>query len=254
METELETILISCLDSLDRGATVEAVLARYPARAGELRPMLMAAAALADPGLAPARGAQAASRRAFLTEAALLRASGAAAPQAAGLSPGWRRAALRLGGLALGLTLVAATVYAGAEASLPGDALYIVKRTVERARLEMAPDAAVRAAIERRLDERRIDEINQILALGREADVTFTGIAEPAGKGRWRVEGVAMEVGAETRVLGDLEPGEHIHVIGRAADGRVRAATVICVDDLPNWSPHTSPSPLDLGAGTMTPP
>ncbi len=60
----------------------------------------------------------------------------------------------------------AATVLA-AQSAIPGDALYGVKTTIEQTRLSLARDAASRADLQLQFAERRLQEIEKLVAEGR---------------------------------------------------------------------------------------
>lgn len=140
-------------------------------------------------------------------------------------------------GLAASVLLASTAALYGSTDALPGDALYPVKQALESARLRTTLDHGEREALADAYNARRIREVDALLAAGREAEVGYTGIAERLGEGRWAIGDVVTEVGGETRILGDLGPGELIHVIGHTAGGRVVATTIICLDDLPGWAP-----------------
>lgn len=255
MEADFEILVADSLDALDRGEAVEAILGRFPAHAADLAPILATAALLTDADLAPSPLAQADARSRFLAAASDvqpvasdLRPARSAAPASSTESSAgdsgplswlsrlaWPRPAFA--GLAATVLLASTAAVYGSGGALPGDVLYPVKQAIESTRLGLAPDQAARERLADGFNVRRIGEVNALLAAGREAEVGYTGIAEPAGEGRWAIGDVVAEVDSDTRILGHLGEGELIHIIGRTAGGRVQATTIICLDDLPGWEP-----------------
>jgi len=251
MDATFEALLITCLDALDRGDPIEDILRRYPAQAAELRPILATAGDLAGLELAPTRAAESASRRQFLTEGAQIKAADPRASEAGRPSAQARparfawlgRPALAVVAMAAAVTMMFILSFSASASALPGDRLYALKRASERLQVALAGDVEGQAALHDAFNQRRIDEVNALLAAGREAEVDFIGVAEPAGDGAWRIDGVLAQVDDTTQILGDLSPGEHVHVRGRLADGKLRLSTVICLDDLPHWTPAMGPPP-----------
>jgi hypothetical protein len=130
MEKSLEEKLIACLDALERGETVGAILARYPESAAQLRPMLETAQLLEQKSFFPSNATYQQAKQAFLEKAAT--------PLRTNVTPrrswwGWLvRPALSLG---VGLALVVAMVLWGAQSAVPGDALYGAKQASEEVQL-----------------------------------------------------------------------------------------------------------------------
>ena len=73
--------------------------------------------------------------------------------------------------LALGLLVMSAGVAWASEGSLPGDALYSVKRTIEEARLALTWTAVSEAALLTQYIDGRMAETEALLAAGREEDL-----------------------------------------------------------------------------------
>lgn len=256
MDAAFEALVISCLDALDRGEPIDDILRHYPAQAAELQLILDTARRLDGLDLAPSRAAEAASRRSFLTEAAQIRAAdprpspGTASPAAGATGQGehgrfaWLgRSTLAMAAMTAAVVMMIVVSISASASALPGDGLYTLKRSSERIQLVLATDAAAETALRDAFNRRRIDEANALLAAGREAEVDFIGTAEAAGDRAWRVDGVLAYVDDSTQILGDLAPGELVHVRGRASGGRLVLGTVICLDDLPHWSPESGPLP-----------
>jgi type VI secretion system secreted protein VgrG len=261
---EFLAALDDCLNAVASGAAVEAAVARYPALADELRPLLEAARAVGaqNAPLAVPHAGQMSSRARFLARAAELRSP---APRR-GLRLPWLTARPLAGGLAVVLALMigAYGVVNASAPSLPGDPLYGVKRTVEQAQLILAANPLARAQLEEQFAARRVDEAQALVALKREAPVEFRGrVASIAGE-RWSVAGMTVMVGNEARVNGAPSPGAVVEVAGATQlDGTVRASQVSVIagdgkpepiaSATPTSAPSATATPLPGGAGSSSP-
>ena len=111
--------------------------------------------------------------------------------------------------------------------SLPGDLLYPVKRAVEDLRLQFAPAGSPREALEDHLGEQRADEVGALLGVGRVERAEFEGAVTARSGDRWTVGGILVQVTAEARLVGPIEPGMIVEVRGTTqADGRVVAEEI----------------------------
>jgi len=255
MTDELIMALDECLTAIASGTTVEAAVARYPALADELRPMLeaaQAAGAWSAPVAVP-HAVQMSSRAGFLARAAELRA---------GASPASRRGFLQqllttrawATGLAVVLALVIGTygVVSASAPSLPGDTLYGVKRTVEQVEMSLAPDPQTRAQLEEQFAVRRVDETRALTAQKREAQVEFRGLVESITGEQWSVAGMTVIVANGTRVNGSPAPGVWVEVSGATQlDGTVRALAVTVITEGETPTP-TEPTASATGLPTAT--
>ncbi len=151
-----ETILDECLRAVERGESPEAVLARYPQCADELRPLLTTAGAVRQvPAVKPRLAAQQAGWQRFMGQAVALRR----ARQRPAFS------LLRPLAAAASLVLVlsfagGATVYA-ASRSMPDGRLYPLKLATEEARLWFAFDDGDRADLLLNQADTRLGEIGR---------------------------------------------------------------------------------------------
>lgn len=285
MDATFEATLIASLDALDRGEPVEDILRHYPAHAAELRPILFTAGGLSDLDLAPTRTAEAGSRERFLARAAqsaaetrtpqstvnqataaqvgatqtriaqskTSRPSPSRAPQSPGRFAWLGRPALTMAAMAVAVVMMIVISISASASALPGDRLYTLKRATERIQVALVADGASQTALHDAFNQRRIDEAKALVAAGREGDVDFLGVAEPAGEGSWRIAGVLAQVDDSTQIMGDLGPGELVHVRGRVSGGRVLLGTVVCLDDAPNWMPGSGPPPAMTAIPWPTP-
>lgn len=242
MNEAMERTLLEALDLLERGASVDDILARYPDEADALRPFLLTATRLAALASQPTVAAQARSRRDFV----------AAAAQTAPPAP--RRALRRLFAPLTALLLVAILaggMLAGASgAALPGDALYETKRLVEEARLALTT-AEQAAALREAFRQRRLAEVTALLADGREADVSISGTIGQLDGDRWLVDGVPVLIGPATRIDGTPAVGALVEIDGRTAAGALQAAAVrVLTGALPDATP-TPPPPTPAVRATQ---
>ena len=237
MDRELEATYIEALDALEAGEPLEAILERYPRQADQLRPLLETTVALSSVPVAYSAEARQASRDALLQRAADLRQR--RRPAAA---PWWRRFTLALGSLAVLLILLGGLLVGPAGSALPGDALYPVKVAGEGARLALAGGPASRGALRERFRRERVSEINALLALGREADVSCFGTLRAVEEDAWLLDDLRVQITAETAVEGQPRVGAEAEGTCRVANGQVTALTMR-VEAAPDLRPQPTPSP-----------
>jgi hypothetical protein len=164
MGRDFRTILDECLRELEAGQSLDAILARYPEEADQLRPLLLTAQNLkAMPISRPRSHVQQAGWQRFLGEAIALRRARQRRP-AFGL---WRPLAAAAS-LILVLFILGggATVYA-ASRSLPDSPLYPLKLATEEARLWFVFDEDDRAGILLDQSETRMTEIRKLVQQGK---------------------------------------------------------------------------------------
>lgn len=126
-------------------------------------------------------------------------------------------------------------------ASLPGDALYAVKRNVEDTQLaySTSPDS-----LQSELDARRIEEITELLALGREEAVEFVGIVDDQSGEEWQIAGLRVRISAES-----ITPniGDRVRVQGSTTANRwVNANTIEILTVSPATIDETTPVPTQM--------
>ena len=239
MTEDLMTAFDDSLNALATGESVGAVLARYPHLGDDLRPMLEAVQAARQYGMAaPAPpAAQNRNRARFLARAAALR--GQRRPAAGWLSLGglrpWvfaHRVLAASLAVALGLTLGAAGVLNASAASLPGQPLYALKRTVEQTQLLLAFDGATREELAADFSERRVNEVRDLLADAQAVNVAFGGLLERVVGERWTVAGIAVIVPDGTEVMGIPFPGLYVEIQGSSQTGGAVIATRVEVTGL----------------------
>jgi hypothetical protein len=221
MDAELEVQLIECLDALAQGESVERILARYPQEAAQLHPLMQTAAGLPALRMEPSEAVKMRSRQKFMAQADLLRRT--TTRKRTSFLPRFATGFVAAG-------LVAVVLGTGAVAAsgsaLPGDPLYGVKRTVENVRLSAAGSPVVRDDLQREFERRRRDEANELLNAGREGVVEFTGPIESIQPDAWIVGGLAVEIDANTSIVGTPQLNRLAEVNGVTGPGGLRATSI----------------------------
>lgn len=153
----IENILQRCLARVEAGESIAACLRDYPEHADELAPLLEVVADL--------RGWEPPTLSAAARDAARARAHAALDGQRARSARRWAwvwSGGMRLAlGSALALLLLLGTLgisVAAAQSSLPGQALYGLKRQSEELRLQLARDAEQQAELRLQFAGRRLEE------------------------------------------------------------------------------------------------
>lgn len=219
-----ERSLEVCLQRLQAGEDLEHVLGAYPRWYREFRPILLAAQAAqvyADSIHVP-ETAQVYSRVAFLKSAEELIPAQATAR---------RRRGKRLGVILLGLVVVflvlAVPLFQLSHRALPGDLLYPIKLFGEQVEFRLAFHSGNRLALEFDHDLKRLEEIQTLLLQGRNRQVQFSDGLQQMQPGEWRVGDLRVLIPPDTRVVGDIQPGYYVSVIGRTQnEGDVLARQV----------------------------
>ena len=161
---DFESIVDGCLEDIAAGReTADSCLQRYPAQAARLAPVLEVAERLHQMPAAPSMPMD--KRRVqesrYLKRAAQLQSRAtrrAAAPQR-GM---WRRGWIPVMAAFL-VCLILVTTITAASASMPGDALYPVKRVTERIRLALTSEPQ-QAALHLNLAQERLAELRALAA------------------------------------------------------------------------------------------
>ena len=250
MNREFEKNLIACLDSLEQGDSIDAVLAGHPQGAAGLRPSLEMAVQLPQLASRPAVAAQRQSQAAFLAAAAALRS-----PQSASI-PFWfplRRLLMPLASLAVILLLLGFTLVAMSTAALPGDGLYPVKLGLEEFRLQRAADTEHGLMLAEEFQQERLREIEVLLRSNRLAEVLFEGEIESITPAAWIIAGLPVQIDNATEVEGTPRLGELARVTGRTADGQLFAHQIILLTGTADPDEIPLPAILPTIEATPTP-
>jgi LysM repeat protein len=222
-------------DSVDRinaGQTVEDCMRLYPRHAAVLRPLLETGR-LIDRLSAPSLEVEQAKTRGRMRLEEALRAP---LPQKR-TTP--FRPYLNLAAAVLVIVFVA-TFGAGnaAQSSLPGDTLYGLKQITEGVQLSLSGDPALRASF----NERRQDEIKQILAMNRVADVAFEGTVTVITGTTWLVDELPLQVAEQTAGAAGIAPGDVVRVVAATTSGGELKASEITLIETGDQPPLPTPS------------
>lgn len=207
----LQDAFHQCLVDIEAGAELETVIAKYPNLAAELRPLLLASRdmySLARPKVP--NGIQNRSQARLLTYAAKLRER----KQKPRFSPHLR---LRWGLIILIVLFLSFSwneIAIVSAQALPGDPMYTIKRALEELKLSFAFDAEKYLDMKEQFEERRVEEINQLLVKKRSEMVEFYDIVESIGDETWVIGGVNVKILPGTEVIGDISPGMTVQVGG----------------------------------------
>lgn len=219
------------------------------------------------PGLTPSPAlAQAVARRTTRRSASPTRRS--ASPTDRPALSGARRWAGSLAAAALAMVMISFTTLSVAAGSLPGDALYPLKRAAERARLALTANNESRARYLAQLAAQRRDEVARLLHEGREGQVLFEGRLEATAEGQWVIEGIPVVFDANTLTSAqdaarwaDNPPAtaEVLVIEARVTGGRVVAERVLIATPVvlptgaPNGRPTRTPTPAPSATASLTP-
>jgi hypothetical protein len=226
-----------CLDRINAGQSLNDCLSRYPQYAAALRPMLEVGKLVERAQVSPFEvdTAQARVRARMVEQLRVSRQKSA---------PAYARLAL----LAASLVITLAAVIGMAQASLPGDSLYGLKRLSEGALSLVTSD---------QFAARRQNEVRSLLALRRPAQVEFTGEIERIIDDQWTVAGLVVRVPAAAPKPQPVAVGDQVRVEADTTDGGeliARSLALLETDQQPSptqttvatikLSPTSSPSPI----------
>jgi len=213
MNEKLYEALEVCLQAIETGTDIESVLKRYPQMADELRPVLDAsvqAHSLAAPSI---------------PEAAMRRGRARVLQHAVGMRESARsphRPIFSLPRLAASLALALIFILGGtglvraSNEALPGDNLYPVKRSWEDMRLLLVFSPEGREELEDEFEQKRLHEINKLLAEGRHETITFAGLVAEQNGDQWVVSGIPVQITPDSKLPAEpVTVGASIMVEGR---------------------------------------
>jgi hypothetical protein len=249
---DLEAVLSECLNQMNKGESVEACVAQYPTLAAQLEPLLRLALQVkalrqeqAPPPVAMQAGRQRLLREAArLKSAQLDKAHTVPVPWWLNLQALMRRsmAAAVLASMLVIVALGAGTVAASAR-SLPGDALYPVKRVTEEFQLLLTFDQQSKARLVQKLDERRREEAKAIASSQRIAEMSFRGQVDSVDGSHWTIGGVLVRTSDETVIEEDVVVGALARVrIRSLSDGTLLAMRISVEPESVPLEPTASPT------------
>jgi hypothetical protein len=261
---DLEAVLSECLNQMNKGESVEACVAQYPTLAARLEPLLRLALQVKAlrQEQAPSPVAMQAGRQRLLREAARLK-SAQLDKAHTGRVPWWlnlqalmRRsmAAAVLASLLVVVALGTGTIAASAN-SLPGDALYSVKRATEEFQLLLTFDQQSKARLVQKLDERRREEAKAIASSQRIAEMSFRGQVDSVDGSHWTIGGVLVRTSDETVIEEDVVVGALALVrIRSLSDGTLLAMRISIEPESVRLEPTASPTVTEPATTPTTAP
>jgi len=232
-----------CVERLQAGESLEECLRRYPQHAAELRPILLGTEAVrrARPSIHEVEQARQSARFRF---EATLRDD---ASQRRGIWPVLRYAAGAAAALILGVGVLTAL----AQSALPGDPLYGLKRAGEQALMALAGPAD-----DGRLNDRRIAEIQALLAAGRAQTVAFEGEVGAQNGPDWQIGGLGVTVPVDAEGASGIRIGDRVRVNGHTTpEGALIAESLLLLErglQPPTSTPGAPPSATVLPSATPT--
>jgi hypothetical protein len=246
-ELDLTNVFNDCVDRLAQGQSIDECLRRYPQYASTLRPMLETSLLVQRMRVQPADVllAQNHVRRRF--EDALR------APPRRNISTLSRfvyalAALLIIGFIALGSLTVLS------QNSLPGDSLYGAKLFSEGLQRSLFDSDS----LETNFDQRHIQEIQQLLALGRAEDVTFSGTIDFQNGIIWTIASLSITVPNDMPNPAALHLGDKVEVTARTSElHTLTALSIRIIEPVPTPLPTVTipvqtPTPTDTAAATFT--
>lgn len=142
--------------------------------------------------------------------------------------------------------------------SLPGDTLYSVKRTWEQVRLSLTLDDPDRLQLQDQIRELRLDEVREMIQMGRPGTVEFQGQLQSINANEWAVSGIRVGMFPDTIVVGNPEIGQTVQVRARVQnDGTLTALQVRNQTQTQLLVPYPTPlsthTPIATPAPSLTP-
>lgn len=219
-------ILEICLQELENGADLNAVLARYPDLANELRPILKASIMARTKAMpAPSPDVIRRGRSKLLQHASEMREVKSAPRKR--MIPMFQRFAISL--TLATVFLASGTGLVGASSSaLPGENLYPVKRTWEDMRLFFTFNPEHKGLLESEFESERLNEVSELLTEGRHESIQYAGLFRQVN-GVMYVSGVKVLVPDNLQVPAD---GAAVIIVGRTNAQRfVEIESIVLLPD-----------------------
>ena len=264
MSHKFDTVLDDCLDLLRAGTSLEDCLTRYPEHADDLRPLLSLASAVRGVPTPRPDAASVETHRMQMLDAvrkstALNNGRGPAAlGWLRGLAGGLQvrplaRTALMLSTVLLLIGLAAGTLTIATTDTLPGQALYPLKRLGENIRLSLTLDPAALQQLrsEYRLERQR--EVRLVLDAHLQTMLEFRGELQEIGEGFWIVGGLVVHLEEDTVVEGQPVVGAMVVVqASSTGDGILQAAKLRVLADPMLLTPVVTVTPTPTPSPTPT--
>jgi hypothetical protein len=250
--TEIYDALDDCLNALEGGQGLEAVLRRYPDLANQLRPLLVASVmARGSSRLHVPMDVRRRGRARLLQQAAILAESKTAVRRP--IIPIFPRLAITAA-LVGALVLTSTGLVSAASSTLPGQQLYPVKRTWESVRLLFVFTPEQRDLLESDYEQERLNEISQLLGRRLAAPISFSGLLSKRSDGNWLISGIPVSVSVSTTLpIVPIADGAPVTVTGTTRDdGLVEAQQIQVLQPgsaLPPFEPSDNQDQATSGSG-----
>ena len=224
---KLYEVLEMCLKEIEQGTDVDTVLFRHPEFAEELHPILEASVKAKEMAVpVPSQEVVRRNRAKLLQRASEMRERKAAPVSRRVWSVPLRRSLVSL--MVIAMLFVSGTgLVSASSATLPGDNLYPVKRTWEDILLLFTFNTTKREALELEHETERLDEVQELFAEGRSAEVDFAGYVTLQNGTEWRVSGITVSVSPQTEMPNQqVVVGDAVRVHGHIQNGAVAAMRI----------------------------
>jgi hypothetical protein len=266
-QPDIYLVFDECLTRLRQGETVDDCLVDYPDQAGELAPLVTTAADLFQIPLLMPSAETAAQGMAKMIAAfdadvyeqpvGLLTLLRDRLSQKRLVITRFSRLVLPVAVLILMILIVSSSLAITASAeSLPGQALYPLKRSLEETRLTFTFDETLRQNLQREFSERRRSEVKSLLLLRQPETVEFEGTVEQVNDDLLQVGGLPVGLTGETAVVGQLRVGQAVFVRGQVrADGQLVALRIVGDEQGPSPTVESTqaPQPTNTQTPSFTP-
>jgi hypothetical protein len=138
--------------------------------------------------------------------------------------------------------VISGTLFVAAQRSLPGDALYRLKQAAEQVQLDLAGDTLRQEQLTQTFNQRRRVEVETLLQQGKSAEVTFESQVQTVNAGAINLDGLTVQLGPETNIVGQLTAGARVQVEVRTLPPTGLLALTVTVLE-PGPPPTPSPTP-----------
>src|SRR5664280_534481 len=211
MNKGLIDALEACLEMMEDGEGIDAVLAAYPHLAARMRPLLMTAFRVRSSNPEP------------LPQTTLSRQRSRGLTLAADMRQGkirykvhgrFFRPVIAIVLVIVLLVMSSNGLLVASAHSIPGDSLYPLKRSLETTQLQLVFNIAQRQVLEKTFRERRVAETKSLISIRRIEDVDFTGVVTNQSGDEWQVSGIPVVINDQVNLEEKIEIGDDIDVHG----------------------------------------
>ncbi len=246
MKKRLINALDICLQSIDAGVSLEECIIRYPEFADELRNLLQTAEILKRLDLEQIPiDSMRVNESKILLQASIYRNT--KKPGHLSLTSWISKTYLQFvnslriispltGKIIMAVSIAVVLIFISgglmitSAKSIPGEALYPVKRVVEDIKIYLAANGEIRHEYEDRYSKQRVEEVNALFAMAREQRISFEGIVLSTEDTQWNVSGIPIVIQPDTTIIIGNErvsligPGMRVEVEGQTTkQGQVLA-------------------------------